>query len=325
MSLQATMSERFALFPDSASAVANSVDHLYLYLVLVAVFFVTLICALIVFFAVRYRRGGRRMSKYHPGEAINLPLEIAWAAVPLILVLISFAWGADLYVTNAAPREGGADVFVVGRQWMWKLQHPEGRTEINQLHVPVGRVTSLTMTSEDVIHSFFLPAFRIKQDVVPGRYSRLWFEPDRPGRYDLFCAEYCGTEHSRMVGTVVVLEPAQYQEWLSGGSANESMAVQGERLFVKLGCNNCHVKEAGEKGPDLAGRFGTTEELNTGVIIEITEGYVRESILDPTARIVKGFDPIMPPFRGQVTEEDMMKLIAYLKSLAARQDGSEKK
>jgi cytochrome c oxidase subunit 2 len=229
--------------------------------------------------------------------------------------MVIFAWGASLFFTISRPPAGALEIQVVGKQWMWKFQHPDGQREINELHVPVGRPVKLTMASEDVIHSFFVPAFRVKMDVVPGRTTTTWFEATKPGVYHLFCAEYCGTKHSGMIGRVVVLEPVQYQQWLSGGAIGEPPALAGEKLFRNLGCNACHRPGPGGLGPSLEGLFGTSRELQTGDTVMADEDYLRESILNPNARIVAGYQPIMPPFQGRITEEGLLQLIAYIKSL----------
>jgi len=302
----------FPLFPERASTIAGGVDALYFFLVAVALFFSTLIFAAIFYFAIKYRR--------RPGVAArpiegSLALELVWSLIPLGIVMVMFTWGAGLYFRNSAPPPDAIDIYVVGKQWMWKLQHPEGAREINELHVPVGRPVRLIMTSQDVIHSFYIPAFRIKNDVLPGRYSTVWFEATRAGEYHLFCAEYCGNQHSGMRGRVVAMEPARYEEWLAGGPAGESLAVAGERLFRRLGCTNCHLPGAGSRGPVLVGLYGKPVPLEDGKIVRAEEAYIRESILNPRAKVVAGYPAIMPTFQGQISEEGMVEIIAYIKSL----------
>jgi len=306
------------LFPEQASTVASQVDALFYFLIGVSSVFAVLIATLVVYFAVRYRR---RSAADRP-EAIHgsLTLELAWTLIPFALTMVMFFWGARVFVTLRRPPDNALQVFVVGKQWMWKLQHLEGRREINQLHVPVGRAVKMTMTSEDVIHSFFVPAFRVKQDVLPGRYTTLWFEATKTGTYHLFCAEYCGTEHSAMIGQIIVMEPSEYQTWLSGGPVTASLASAGETLFTDLGCISCHRSDSGARGPQLVGLFGKRVQLQGGATLVVDENYLRESILDPQAKIVAGFQPIMPTFKGLVTEEQLMQLIAYIKSLAAAPD-----
>ena len=225
-----------------------------------------------------------------------------------------FLWGASLYFTTMRPPEDALELYVVGKQWMWYFQHPEGPREINELHVPVGRPVKLIMTSQDVIHSFYVPAFRIKMDVVPGRYTTTWFEATKTGEYHLFCAEYCGTAHAGMGGYVHVMKPTQYEQWLGGGLGGEPLAMAGERLFEQLGCGTCHRADGGGLGPVLRGLFGKPVQLQTGERVVADERYIRESILHPRAQIVEGYPPIMPPFEGQISEEGLLQIIAYIKS-----------
>ncbi len=303
----------FPLFPEQASTVAGRVDALYLFLVGVGVFFASLIFLLVIYFAIKYRR--RSEAERPQPTATDLRLEVLWTIVPLGLTMVMFVWGASLYFTLSRPPAGAVEIHAVGKQWMWKFQHPDGQREINELHVPVGRPVKLTLASEDVIHSFFVPAFRVKMDVVPGRTTTTWFEATKPGVYHLFCAEYCGTQHAGMTGRVIVMEPPQYQQWLSGGAIGEPPASAGEKLFRNLGCNACHRPGPGALGPPIAGLFGTSIKLQTGETVRVDEDYLRESILNPNAKIVAGYQPIMPPFQGQITEEGVLQLIAYIKSL----------
>jgi len=216
------------------------------------------------------------------------------------------------------PPDETLNIYVVGKQWMWKFQHLDGQREINELHVPVGRAVKLIMTSEDVIHDVFVPAFRVKADVLPGRYTSIWFQATTPGRYQLFCAEYCGTKHSGMTGQVVVMDPTEYQAWLSGGTAEGSLASAGEKLFQDLACTTCHRADAQGRGPVLVGLFGKTQNLEGGGSVVVDEAYVRESILMPGARITAGFQPIMPAFQGLINEEQLLQLIEYVKSLQTK-------
>lgn len=300
------------IWPDQGSTYAPRVDHLFLFLCGVAFFFSALICGLIIVFVLRFRRKGTctRVPPVHS----SLWLEGTWFAVPLVLTMVMFAWGARLYFEGAIAPAESQEVYVVAKQWMWKVQHPNGKREINRLHVPVGQSIRLTIASEDVIHSFYVPAFRVKMDAVPGRYSQVWFEPSKAGSYHLFCAEYCGTNHSRMTGRVIVMEPSAYQSWLSNG-AGESMVDAGKRLFDRLGCRPCHADEATRRGPALADKFGTTVQLAGGGSTRFDAAYARESILKPGARIVAGYDNIMPTFRGQIGEEGILQLIAYIEAL----------
>src|SRR5437588_12584441 len=244
------------LFPEGASTIATRVDALYFFLLLVATFFSLLIAGLIVYYAVKYRRRspGSIGATVHGG----MLLEITWTIVPLLITMVIFVWGASVYFAMASPPQLTENVYVVGKQWMWKFQHLDGQREINELHVPVGRAVKLIMTSEDVIHDVFVPAFRIKADVIPGRYTSIWFQATTPGRYRLFCAEYCGTRHSGMIGEVVAMDPSEYQAWLSGGTEEGSLASAGAKLFQDLACNTCHRPDAQGRGPVLDGLFGKT-------------------------------------------------------------------
>jgi cytochrome c oxidase subunit 2 len=308
------MWERFPLTPEQASTFAAEVDLLYYSLVVFSVFFSALVFSLILYFAVRYRRRG---GEEHVPEVTSghLMLEIVWTVVPFAIALGLLVWAVDLFVAQKRPPAAALSIRVVGRQWMWKVQHPTGRSEINELHVPVGRPVVLTMASEDVIHSFFVPAFRVKQDVVPGRLTTMWFEATRVGEYHLFCAEYCGTDHSGMGGRVFVMEPSDYQRWLVGGGVSESPVAAGAQLFERRGCKSCHLAGPSQRGPSLAGLVGSTVTLDSGETLVADENYIRESVLSPNAKIVAGFRPLMPTFRGQIGEEGMMALIAYINTL----------
>jgi cytochrome c oxidase subunit 2 len=246
-------------------------------------------------------------------------LEIAWTVVPLGLALVMFGWGAWLYFAINRPPAGAMEVFVVAKQWMWKFQHPSGMREINELHVPMARPVKLTMTSEDVIHSFAVSDFRIKMDVVPGRYTTTWFEATAPGEYRLACSEYCGTEHAKMVGKVVVMRPEGYEAWLRGAATGISLAAAGEKLFQQHGCAACHLLAGTGPGPSLVGLFGKPVKLATGASVTADEAYIRESIVNPQAKLVAGYPPIMPTLKGLLGEEQVTQLIAYIKSLAADQ------
>ena len=301
------------LFPEQASTMASRVDALYFFLIGLTVFFSLLIAGLIVAYAIKFRRRSPDSigARIHGG----LMLEITWSVIPFIIVMGIFVWGASVFFAMSRPPDETLNVYVVGKQWMWKFQHLDGQREIDELHVPVGRAVKLIMTSEDVIHDVFIPAFRVKADVIPGRYTHLWFEPTKPGTYHLFCAEYCGTKHCGMVGQIVVMEQNDYQSWLSGGTGEGSLASAGQKLFADLACNTCHRPDAQGRGPVLQNLFGKTVELNTGDRVVVDEAYVRESILNPQAKVTLGFQPIMPTFQGLVTEEGLLELIEYVKSL----------
>ncbi len=306
------------LLPHRASTFAPEVDALYGFLVGMSLFFIALIFILIAVFAIKYRR--RSEGEVPPPVRGSLALEITWIVIPLGLVLVIFGWGAVLYfkMYGGAPADA-LEIYVVGKQWMWHIQHPTGQREINELHIPAGRPIKLTMATEDVIHSFYIPDFRVKKDVVPGRYTTLWFEATQPGRYRLFCAEYCGTKHSEMGGWVIVMDPVDYQNWLGGGGGvrQESLVQAGERLFQQLACGTCHREEGQELGPSLRGLFGRQVMLADGRTVVADEAYLRESILNPDAKIVAGFPSpsSMPTYQGQITEEQVLQLVVYLKSL----------
>jgi cytochrome c oxidase subunit 2 len=309
------MKSSFPLFPESASSLAGDVDALYLVWVAISVFFTLLIAGLILYLMARYRR--RDPDDVGADEQAPVWLEIAWSAIPLAITLVMFAWGTLVFYDIYRPPQDAVEYTAIGRQWMWKLQHPEGQREINTLHVPVGQSVRLKLASEDVIHSFYIPAFRVKQDVVPGRYTSLWFRPTKVGVYHLFCAEYCGAEHSKMVGSVIVMEPQDYENWLSGGTGGKSMVSSGGELFQSLACVTCHVGAPGrtQRGPSLEGVYGHQVALADGRAIVADDNYIRESILTPTAKVVAGYDPVMPTFQGQVSEEQLSQLVAYVRSL----------
>jgi cytochrome c oxidase subunit 2 len=306
------MNPSFELIPEAASSTASRLDHLTAYLLIVATIFTLLIFACIFYFAIKYRR---RSDHERPVEIEGaLPLEILWSVIPFLLMMVMFVWGASVFFEMSRPPDDAMNIYVVGKQWMWKTQHLEGRREINELHVPLGRPVKLTMTSEDVIHSFYMPAFRVKFDVLPGKYTTAWFNPTKPGKYHLFCAEYCGTLHSGMIGWIYVMEPAEYERWLAGET--ESLAASGQQLFQFLACANCHRTDKPGRCPNLEGLFGKPVQLTTGETVKADEDYIRESILNPGAKIVAGYQNIMPSFQGLVTEEELLKLIEYIKSLS---------
>lgn len=307
------MRSSLPLFPEQASTFAERVDALYYYLLSVSGFFVLLIFALIFYFAVKYRR--RSEGEQTPPILGSIPLEVAWIVIPFILVMIMFVWGASLYFTAFSPPANAMEIFVIGKQWMWKVQHPEGRREIDELHVPVGYPVKLTITSEDVIHSFYIPAFRIKMDAVPGRYTSTWFEASKTGTFHLFCAEYCGTAHAGMGGRVVVMKPSEYEQWLRTGAPEESLVAAGGRLFQQLGCSGCHSQNSIVRAPLLDGIYGKPVPLQSGQVVLADESYIRDSILLPQKDVVAGYAPVMPPFQGRISEEELMQIIAYIRFL----------
>jgi cytochrome c oxidase subunit 2 len=309
------MDTEFALLPEQGSTIAPLVDGVFWELTALTAFFTVLIAVLLMYFAIKYHR---RSEQPPPPVEGSLKLELFWTIVPLFIVLYVFWRATSVYFTMITPPPDTLEIYVVGRQWMWTFQHTGGQREINTLHVPVGQAIKLTMTSQDVIHSFFVPAFRIKQDVLPGRYTNLWFQATQPRKYHLFCTEYCGTNHSTMIGTVVVMERADYQQWLES-RADRSLAAEGRKLFQKLQCVACHSGDARARGPVLEEIYGTEAPLADGGKVLVDDEYLRESILNPRAQVVAGFKPIMPPFQGQVDEEQELKLSVFIKTLGRGQ------
>lgn len=303
----------FRLFPSQASSSATQVDWLSFGLTTMTLFFCVVVFLPIIYFSVRYRRGSNA-DRSNPETGNNL-LECGWTLFPLVISLGFFSWGAVVYYHIERPPADALQVQVVAKQWMWKLQHAEGKREIDELHVPLGRAVTLTMTSQDVIHSFFVPDFRVKQDVVPGRYTTEWFRPTRLGKYQLFCAEFCGTDHSKMIGLVVVMEPEDYQRWLTTGECGQSIALEGQRLFREKGCSGCHEGNSVVHAPPLAGVYGKQVPLSSGQIIAADDQYIRDSILLPGKELSAGYDNVMPSFTGQINEAEIMQIIAYLKSI----------
>lgn len=303
-------------FPERASTMAGKVDLLYFVLLGITAFFVLAVALPVAYFAVKYRRGSPADRTQRAGGVLGL--EAGWTIFPLVLALAIFFGGTGVFVRMQRPPAGALEVYVVAKQWMWKLQHAQGRREIDELHVPLGRPVRLIMTSQDVIHSFFIPAFRVKQDVVPGKYTSLWFEANKAGTYHLFCAEYCGTYHSRMIGRIVVMEGGAFDEWLRAGGEGETLARGGERLFRQLGCSGCHEAGSVIRAPTLEGIFGRPVPLREGGTVMADERYLRDSILLPGRQVAAGYENLMPTFEGQVGEEEILQLIAYIKSLAGR-------
>jgi cytochrome c oxidase subunit 2 len=303
----------FRLIPEQASTLAPKVDQLYWFIVGVTAFFGILVCVLVIYFAVKYRTD----DPLAVGAPItgSIPLELAWSVIPFLISVVIFVWASQVFFDIYRPPDQTLDIYATGKRWMWKFQHLDGKAEINELHVPMGRPVKVTFTSEDVLHSLYFPSFRTKADAVPGRYSSVWFDATKVGVYDIFCAEYCGTRHSGMIGKVHVMEPADYQAWLSGSGGGGSLAQRGERLFSELACNTCHIGDGSGRGPSLKDKFGTQEQLVNGSVVNIDESYVRESILTPQRKVVAGFQPLMPTFQGLVNEESVMALIEYVKSL----------
>ncbi|MCG3190899.1 MAG: cytochrome c oxidase subunit 2 [Thermoanaerobaculia bacterium] len=312
------MTPNTPIFPQGASTYSTEVDILFYVYLGLAAFFTVAIFGLVTVFAVKYRRKKATDVGVEPQGHATV-IEVTWTVLPLILMLGAAIWGLKIYVQQLTPPPNAKEYYVVGKQWMWKIEHPDGRREINELHVPKGEDIKLKMTSEDVIHSFFIPAFRIKVDAVPGRYNTMWFNAAKTGTYHLFCAEYCGVDHARMIGRVVVMEPHEYQEWLSGTKVRAATAT-GEELFVAKACNTCHRPDSSARAPILNGIFGKEVALLGGKTIVADDEYIRESILNPGAKVVSGYQPIMPTFKGQLSEEEIIQLIKYVRSLSPGAD-----
>ncbi len=308
------MSPEFTLFPEQASTFASKVDALYGFALAVSAFFSLAIALAIFFFFIRFRRR-EKGEVGHQGHG-SMVLEVVWSIVPLVITMILFAWGAVIFIDMKTVPEDATEYFATAKQWMWKFQHPEGQREINTLHVPVGEKIKLTMTSEDVIHSFFVPAFRVKQDVLPGRYTTIWFTPEKVGQYHLFCTEYCGSHHSQMIGSVTVMEPDDYQAWLSGAGGAVAARDLGEQLFEQYICNTCHFEDGSGRGPSLVGIVGQEAKFVDGTTRLRDEEYLRESILTPAKSVVEGYLQIMPTYQGQLSEVSLLQLISYIKSLS---------
>jgi cytochrome c oxidase subunit 2 len=307
------MLEGIPLFPEQASTLASEVDNLYFFVTAVTASFSLLVVILVIVFAVKYRD--------HSGEKVgapitgSIPLELGWSIIPFFVSMAIFAWSTIVFFHLVRAPDQAMEVYSTGKRWMWRFQHIDGQSEINELHVPLGRPVKVTFTSEDVLHSLYIPAFRVKADAIPGRYSSIWFTATKTGEYHLFCAEYCGTRHSGMIGRVVVMEPGDYQAWLSGGGSGMSMTARGEQLFQQLGCVSCHLTDGSGRGPSLVGKFGSQEALASGGSVLVDDTYIRESILTPQAKLTAGYGPVMPTFQGLVNEEGLMSLIEYIKAL----------
>ncbi|HLJ15096.1 MAG TPA: cytochrome c oxidase subunit II [Bryobacteraceae bacterium] len=312
------MWSNFSFNPVAASTGAVDYDQLWMFEVVIAVIMTVLIFLAVFVFAIKYRR---RSPDEPPPKPIygNLKLEIFWTVTPLLTMLVMFGWGAKLYYEAYTPPKDALQLYVTAKQWMWKVQYPEGQREINEVHVPTGRDVAVTLASEDVLHSFFIPAFRVKHDVVPGSFQHVWFHATKPGRYHLFCAEYCGTDHSGMIGWIDVMTPLDYENWVSGaGEGGGTMAQQGERMFEQMGCSTCHLANGTGRGPSLQNVYGHPVQLDDGRTVLADEAFIREAILYPNAKVVRGYKrDIMPNFQGQISEEGLLQLLVYIKSLSA--------
>jgi cytochrome c oxidase subunit 2 len=299
-----------------ASSIARKVDVLFWLVTALCAGVAIAVVAVMLFFSVRYRRGSK--ADRGGGATQSTPIELAWTLTPLALFMGVFTWSLFLFVEMRTPPADARTIYVVAKQWMWEIQHPGGQREINVLHVPLGTPIRLTMTSQDVIHSFYVPAFRVKQDVLPGRYTQLWFTATKLGRFPLFCAEYCGLDHARMGGSVMVMRPADFAAWLGNQDTPVGLAAQGAQLLRRHGCGGCHGANASVHAPDLDGIYGRIVHLSDGRAIVADDLYLRDSMLLPNKDIVAGYEPIMPSFAGQLSEDDILALLAYLKSTSVR-------
>ena len=301
-----------ALFPAEASGIAPYVDALYFFLVAMTIFGTAFVAVLLLVFSVRYRREKNPVATQVEGSTL---LEATWTIIPLAIFLVTFVWGALLYFRIYDPPANAMNIYIVGKQWMWKAEHPGGQHEINALHIPTGKPIQLTMISQDVFHSFSIPDFRIKREVIPGRYSTVWFEPTQVGVYHLFCTQYCGTQHSGMVGQITVMTPSDYKKWLEQSNSGQSLAQNGERLYASMGCNSCHNGTAAARGPSLAGVYGSRLTLTDGRQILVDDAYLRNAILNPSEHVTAGFAPIMPTYQGQISEDGLIDLVEFIKNM----------
>ncbi len=302
----------FPLWPPEASTIAPQMDALIFFMILVSLIGLTIVILFIVGFSVLYRKQRHPVAVQIEGSTL---LEATWTIIPLGLFLVMFVWGSLIYFRVYTPPANAMNIYVVGKQWMWKAEHPGGQHEINALHIPVGRPIQLTLISQDVFHSFSIPAFRVKREAIPGRYTSVWFQATKPGTYHLFCTQYCGTNHSAMIGQIVAMTPDDYKKWLDESNSGNSLAQNGERLFASLSCNACHSGRADARGPSLANVFGSTLTLTTGEKVNVDEAYLRQAILSPSEHVTQGYVPIMPTYQGQISEDGVFALIEYIKSL----------
>ena len=311
----------FRLLPEQASSLASRYDFIFWYEVGICLFFTVFVALVTLVLAVRYRRGAQ-VNRVHP-PTHSFTLEAIWIAVPFVIAMSMFAVSAVVFFEQYTPPADAVQFDVVGKQWMWKIQHPAGKKEINELHVPIGVPIRLNMISQDVIHSFYIPAFRIKQDVLPGRYTELWFRATKPGRFRLFCTEYCGTDHSAMGGYVEVMSPGDYQKWLESGTTGVTQIEEGKKLFTQYHCAGCHNENATVRAPRLEGVYGKPVPIQRGEEVEFVKAddrYIRDSILLPKSQVVAGYQPLMPSYEGQINEEDLLKIMSYIKSLAIKSE-----
>ncbi len=304
--------QHFPLFPPEASTIAPQMDALFFFLVLISLVGLTLVVLLVVAFSVLYSKNRHPKAVQIEGSTL---LEATWTIIPLGLFLVAFVWGALIYFRVYTPPPNAMNIYVVGKQWMWKVEHPGGQHEIDELHVPVGRAVQLTLISQDVFHSFSIPAFRVKREAIPGRYTSVWFKATKPGTYDLFCTQYCGTGHSTMIGHVVVMKSDAYRKWLASSTSGMSLAQDGERLFASLSCNACHNTRPNARGPNLVGVYGSQLTLDDGQTVTADAAYLRQAILDPSQNATEGYAAIMPTYQGQISEGGVVELIEYIRNL----------
>jgi cytochrome c oxidase subunit 2 len=302
----------FSLFPPEASKIAPQMDALFFFMVLVSLIGLTLVILLVVSFSLLYNKTRHPVATQIEGSTL---LEATWTIIPLGLFLIMFVWGALLYFRIYTPPANAMNIYVVGKQWMWKVEHPGGQHEINALHIPINQPVQLTIISQDVFHSFSIPAFRVKREAIPGRYTTMWFEANQVGTYHLFCTQYCGTNHSQMIGDVVVMSPDDFKQWLANSTSGNSLAQNGERLFASLSCTACHNTRPDARGPNLVGVYGSHLTLSSGQTITADDEYIRQAILNPSQHITQGYSPIMPTYQGQISEDGVIALVEYLKHL----------
>jgi cytochrome c oxidase subunit 2 len=304
----------FPLFPPEASKIAPESDALYFFMVLVSLIGLTIVVLLVAGFSILYNKERHPKAVQIEGSTL---LEATWTIIPLGLFLIMFVWGALLYFRIYTPPANAMNIYVVGKQWMWKAEHPGGQHEINSLHVPVNQAVQLTLISQDVFHSFSIPAFRVKREAIPGRYTTVWFEATQTGTYHLFCTQYCGTNHSQMIGDVVVMAPDDFKQWLASSTSGASLAQNGERLFASLSCNACHNTRPDARGPNLVGVYGSKLTQSDGQTVTVDDAFLRQAILEPSQHVTQGYVPIMPTYQGQISEEGVIELVEYIRNLSS--------
>jgi len=312
---------------EAASRTTGQVDSLFLFIAGVSLFFFLLVEGLLIYFAVRYRRRKGTEAASTPDIRGNFLLETVWIVIPSLVVVAFFYYGLLVFRDIRAPVPGATDIHVTGRQFLFEFTYPDGRTAINELRVPLGTPVKLILSSADMIHSFFIPAYRLKQDMVPGQYTTLYLHPDKAGTYEILCAEYCGVGHSTMRASLIVMEPGEYAQWREGNTtaAAGSLAEQGKKLVERSGCLGCHAVEGKQKvGPNFGGSFGREVVIADGTTVIADEEYLRESILDPNAKVVKGYPSVMPTYKGSLSAGEVTAIVAYLKSLSGAGEKEKK-